>query len=889
MGGAKKQTVGYWYNWAMLFGWCKGPIDAFLEFRAGGLTAWTGRLTASGRLHINKPDLWGGEDTSGQGGLVGDLDVMFGEATQVPNDYMLQTFGERQSARRGKLSTCWRGGKFGAFVSNPKAVSAKVERILADWQDGVVWYPEKAVIELTDGSPLPADAEGWEYQTLADEADPGNTNLVPPASGWQPGQAPFAGGTLAGDGNTDWPIHTVLWARRTVTVPSGATGTRLRVQAENGCVVFIDGAVVGAVNQPNADLPNNQNNTFYFDFVGGRTYQVSVKAFDEKVAGGGTFLSAGIVTLRAMNPAHMIYDSITHADMQGEPAGIINDASFRATADKLWNEQFGLCTDYDSDSETPQQFQQRLCNVIGASLSQSRVDGLYYLDLIRGDYDLDSLPIIGEDDVITFSQDPSVITETGNRLSVEWLDPQAKETRTTAPMFAMGNVRSAGRVIPADTKQYHEIPVESLALRCCARDLKAVAVPFNRLTLGTKATMRGLRPGQNARVQLPSEGIGDMVVVVGSVQHGTATDGQMKLVLAENIYGMPDTTYISGQPGSWTPPDNTPLPSPLQLAIEAPYVELVASLSDAELAAVTPDAGYLLTIAGRAPNGPNYLIASAAGGEDYVTSDIADWCPTAEVVPLAGPLDEAFAISAGVDLDRVALGSWAQWDDEIVRVDAIDVGANTLTLGRGCADTTPRPHAAGSRVFFAGEWGGTDSRAYVGGDAVRAKLLTRTRTGTLALDDAPELDVVMADRAYRPYAPGRLQINGLAYPASLVGELTTTWSHRDRILQADQLIDTTAADVGPEAGTTYTVRYYQPPGALVATEAGVAGTSAAPYTFPGDGTAAVAVSAVRDGIESWQALAAVFAYTVSPSALRITEGGDIRITESGDARALESP
>src|SRR3546814_12715191 len=46
---------------------------------------------------------------------------------------------------------------------------------------------------------------------------------------------------------------------------------------------------------------------------------------------------------------------------------------------------------------------------------------------------------------------------------------------------------------------------------------------------------------------------------------------------------------------------------------------------------------------------------------------------------------------------------------------------------------------------------------------------------------------------------------GVAYPATVEGALALSWSHRDRRGQADQLIDTTTGNIGPEAGTTYTV------------------------------------------------------------------------------------
>lgn len=86
MGKGKKTTVGYWYKPAYHAGLGVGPIDALLEFRCGDKPAWTGALTASGSIHVDAPELFGGEKD--QGGIVGDADVMFGEAGQLPNGYL---------------------------------------------------------------------------------------------------------------------------------------------------------------------------------------------------------------------------------------------------------------------------------------------------------------------------------------------------------------------------------------------------------------------------------------------------------------------------------------------------------------------------------------------------------------------------------------------------------------------------------------------------------------------------------------------------------------------------------------------------------------------------------------------------------------------------------
>src|SRR5690606_36924603 len=117
--------------------------------------------------------------------------------------------------------------------------------------------------------------------------------------------------------------------------------------------------------------------------------------------------------------------------------------------------------------------------------------------------------------------------------------------------------------------------------------------------------------------------------------------------------------------------------------------------------------------------------------------------------------------------------------------------------------------------------------------------------------------VTMNQRQFRPYPPGRLRVNGSAYPTSITGELVISWAHRDRVTQADQLIDDEQTSIGPEDGTTYTVRIYDG-NSLVRTETGITGTS---YTYESateisDGgpfnPIRFTLHAVRDGVESLQ-------------------------------------
>jgi hypothetical protein len=83
----------------------------------------------------------------------------------------------------------------------------------------------------------------------------------------------------------------------------------------------------------------------------------------------------------------------------------------------------------------------------------------------------------------------------------------------------------------------------------------------------------------------------------------------------------------------------------------------------------------------------------------------------------------------------------------------------------------------------------------------------------------------MNRRQNRPYPPGNVKINNVAYPAVAKGDLVISWAHRDRLSQTVSLVSQTNGNIGPEAGVTYTLRIYGEAGSLRRTYSGLTGTS----------------------------------------------------------------
>lgn len=201
-GGGKKRkpvTVGYRYYWDIQSGLGRGPVDEIVEIRADDKTAYVGNpgeLTHSQAIYINKPKLFGGEDTGGEGGIQGRMEILMGEPDQQPTQMLINllksdntnhpqtrpdygnTFigrladkmssqgrgnykepnagdgsvapgqvdkGDRIPGFRGIVTTVF-SGLVSCYSAYPKKHSYRVRRTHKGWHGDVVWYPEKAKI-----------------------------------------------------------------------------------------------------------------------------------------------------------------------------------------------------------------------------------------------------------------------------------------------------------------------------------------------------------------------------------------------------------------------------------------------------------------------------------------------------------------------------------------------------------------------------------------------------------------------------------------------------------------------------------------------------------------------------------------------------------------------
>lgn len=142
--GGSGTTIGFNYLFGIHMGLGRGPVDELVAVKVADRIAWQGSVTSSGRVLIENPDLFGGEEK--EGGIEGPLDVMMGEPTQVAPQSMHQVFGSPLPGFR-RMMTVFFDGLISSMNPYPKKWSFRVRRSTAGW-DGPVFRPDLATIVL---------------------------------------------------------------------------------------------------------------------------------------------------------------------------------------------------------------------------------------------------------------------------------------------------------------------------------------------------------------------------------------------------------------------------------------------------------------------------------------------------------------------------------------------------------------------------------------------------------------------------------------------------------------------------------------------------------------------------------------------------------------------
>ncbi len=807
---------------------------------------------AGGRIRINKPNLFGG--SSREGGIVGNIDVLMGGPTQGQNDYLAAQAGADVPGYRGICSLVLRQVHLGL---NPylKPWAIRLTRILRAEDGAPQWYPEKAQIvpevRIGDaaiyiamdtsgsmsGSRMAAQRTAVSRLTAeigANARKPNDLQIVT----WNSAVSEMI---LRRNADAAACAEIQDWVEALPTATSGGTDFGAAVSqagaffagagGKRRILIFVtDGepSPASSLETAKATLAGlSEVDVFAFNIALSDTSATA--QIDNTPVDGVPVVPAGdpdvlVASLRAafgagpdMNPAHIIRECLTNRDW-GLGHGFTDiGPSFALAADALFAEGFGLSLLWQQDS-TIEDFIADVLTHIDAYLHVDRRSGRWELKLIRADYDPETLPVFDETNVVDWGElGRREAADLVNSVTVKFSDARTDQTGSVS-VTDTALVQDLGQVVSA-TVDYPGIRYESLAVRVAERDLRALSAPLLSGEITVSRVGSDLDPGDVIRLVSPRRGLDGVAVRIVEIDHGDGRANGVRLRIAEDVFGLGDTALVggeSGDPGRLILP---PKPLARRWVAEAPYWLLVQELDHAQadaLLAEDPDAGALVAVGERPSADALSAQVWVDSGTGYALEASVEFVPTALLAAEISddPGERVLQVESWTGLADVTIGMLAAIGEELVRIDG--VSATTVTVGRGCLDTVPQSHAAGTPVICWQLLANASEPRFVAGETVAMRMLPETGFGTLPLSQAPEDQVTLASRAIRPLPPGDLRANGVSVvnPNVLnLGPVLLTWAHRDRLSQTSSLFDAyDAGDIGPEPGVTYAleIRWVDP-------------------------------------------------------------------------------
>lgn len=560
---------------------------------------------------------------------------------------------------------------------------------------------------------------------------------------------------------------------------------------------------------------------------------------------------------RGKNAMHILYQAFTDTVMgMGLDPTTIDETSWLKAAQTCYDEGLGLCLPFRRSDGGIARYVQTVCDHIGGIWGVDSATGKITFTLFRKDYDIEDLPVLDASNILRIEEfETPALNGSTNTITAVGMDPvTGKEISATFNNNA--NVMAQGRAVP-DKRQYPGFWNREQVAKAAGRDCMMESSLLSRITLVTKKSsgLWNTKRGDVFALSWPKKKWLSVPVRVIDVDKGEQLNSEITMTLIQDFDGMAAASYVADTGSNWTPPNDAPEALTMQAVYEATWRDLVRSMRPADLQLVEPESGYLIALGGRPDNSVayGYELRTRVDSAPYDEAAYGDFTPTGVLAfTLAGGATSC-TLNNGRDLAQVQVG--AEWvcGGEHGRVTSINPDTGAVGIARGCVDTVPvQEIAAGTRMWFVDTLRAEDPTEYLDGETVNAKLLTKARQGVLDESLATAVNLTLDSRAARPYPPAKLRINGAAWPASTFCRITLGWVHRDRELQADQLIDTEAARIGPEAGTTYNVRVYQQPSTLLHQQSGIAGNSYThDFLLASDVGLRIEVEAVRDGLISW--------------------------------------
>lgn len=572
-----------------------------------------------------------------------------------------------------------------------------------------------------------------------------------------------------------------------------------------------------------------------------------------------------------INPAHILRECIVSPIVGlGEPEELVDAAKAEYAADLLFAEGFGMSIAWSQEGPV-EDFMQVVCDHANITTYVSNQTGLWVIKPIRGDYDLETIPTITEeDDMLDIETLTRRLPSEGiNAVTVKYYDIDRNDT-TSIPVYNTAAIQQRGGVIDSTTVNYDGILREDLAYGVGERDLLTLGYPIVTGAIFADRSKYYYEPGDVFWLDAPSYGVLNEVMRVVDVDYGNDEDLRIRIEISSDIYALEPQPMERGEP--YVPPNVSQPPTPMlqRYVEEASYFLAAIEMTKASLDAALvqdPDVGGIY-VGGPSPAGS---LASAQVWETFLGEDTWRQHFTMEFGPsvltdnqlTSNPLEEEIQFTTSWVPSQILEGALAALGSEMVRIKSVDIVNGLITVARGALDTVPEEHPEGTTLLILEGFGGFIENNLTSLMQFEVRLLPFNGTQVLPRDSADGDFIELRSRMIRPYPAAKVRIDGV-YTSILEewdGEVVITWVHRNRLQQTNLIAGFTESGLTPEAGLTYLVRVnavtvegvalpvvYELDVGLVTTT--TVDLSAIPIP-PTAAQLSLEIVAVRDGYENW--------------------------------------
>lgn len=856
--GKPKQQVTEFFL-SQHFGICIGIPDELLDIRVEEKVAWSGSATNEQDISINRDDLFGG--IKKEGGVVGKARFYPGKPDQVLTDFHAQKLGRPDgastpgfrgfaslffTAASGNGGFYWRANQ--PIIPPPDVL---IKRIRKRADDSEQWYVEKAAFDSCQAASQEAIIRLEMFNVSS-----GFPNLGYFISGLPGG---FNGGpqsipisqietTSSLAFNVIYPhptapnsfIRDFYWRGAGAPLPVGQEFT-LQMQWNSGGFsnstfrVSIKNAGANAFTavptKPGSE--NSSGSDGIFPISGGlfpRDWQ-----FD-------TIGAVAPGAQEEMNAIHIIHEALTDQVWgMGTPLAALDDASFRAAADTIYDELLGLSLGWFRQMKI-EDFIQEVLDHINAVLYSDPRTGLLTIDLIRGDYDPDALDTLTPDNADLSSFSRKLWGEITNEIQVTYTNRENEQEETITVQDDASIAIQGGTI--SSSRNYYGIRCAERAIQLAYRDLAADGQPLASVKAIVDRSQYLFRPGSVIKITWPEKGLVDVVFRVTTVDYGKPGQPEIEVDLVEDVFGREIGSFGIPASSLWIDPSQAPEPFDQNIAFTMPYYFTVNSvIGETVESAEYPEVGVGVVVRSDNTDAFEYDLWSEITNPDLSTEDAALQTNSINGSALLDVPLVKEATSSGVIFDNLLGEAPVQsgfvlfdpGNEEESEIALITAAGSSFTLSRGVLDTVPREWPVGTLVFFLSEESVfEDPLIRSGGEMIDYRALMRTSQGRLAYDDASDFSITTTDRFWLPHRPANVLVEGEGFstetdPVDAVNRanpwIEVTWANRNREDEDLTVLSWTAANATPEAGQTTTIEVRDVDGALLTTHDALAGTS----------------------------------------------------------------